>query len=309
MPGRALVAALASLATALMLAGCAPAPRPGDVIEHPRVAGFDQETDLYRVPEADTAIVVLHGGGGSKTGMPYQVALSDAAEPTQASIQWDWLRAHRVMVAFPQGGRSTNGRGSWSNGLTAGGPDDTGFLEALAAQLRREHGVRQVVLTGHSAGGIMASGLWCRTPSAYDAYVTFSGPPIAALGTMTPCAPAQPAPLLAVIGSDDEAIIAGAGWDAPTWQMFGTRASPVPGLTRVLYSEPAALAWRAGIMCGGSPGAPIASGRTTRWQACDGRLQLVRAEGAHHALNTQADALDPSDHLALLDTVLAFARR
>ena len=150
----------------------------------------------------------------------------------------------------------------------------------------------------------MASTLWCAPASGYDAFVTFSGPPPEALGTSAPCRPRTPAPLLAVIGSADEAIIAGAPWDAPTWQMFGTRGTPAPG--RALRSEPAALTWRAGLMCAGTPGAPTASGTTTTWTACDGRLRLVRAEGAQHALNTQANALDPTDHLAILTTVWRF---
>lgn len=292
------------------LAGCTPSPPPGATIEHVTVAGFGNETDLYRVEGAEIALVVLHGGGGNKTGMPHQIALSSTPEPSAATINWGWLRDHRAAVAFPQGGRTTNGRGSWNNGLSAsGGPDDAAFLDALADHLRRVQGVRTVVLIGHSAGGMMASAQWCRPSASFDAYVTFAGPPAAALGTTAPCAPTVARPLLAVIGSDDEAIIAGAPWDAPTWHLFGTRPAPVGGLTRVLASEPAALARRATLACQGTPSPPVVRGAITEWTACDGRLRLVRVDGAQHALNTLADGLAPNAPTALLDLVWEFGTR
>lgn len=296
---RALIAAV--LVVALTLAGCGTPAGDGRVVAV-RVDGFANETDAYAPASPEVAVVVLHGGGGSKEGMPYQVALSTAPEPRTDAIRWDWLAAHRAVVAFPNGGVRRGTTGSWSND---GDQDDTAFLLALADRLRAEFGVRRVYLTGHSAGAMMASRVWCRPvePGAgYDAIVPVSGPPTERVAE---ACPGSGRAVEALIGSQDEAIIAGSAWDSPTWRMFGNR-TPAPSFARVLLSEPAALAARARAVCGGVPGEPVVRGATTRWSACDGRVQLVRAEGAQHAVPTIGDALAPGVPTAVLDEVLRF---
>lgn len=267
------------------------------------VPGVATPVDLYRVDGASTAIVVLHGGGGSPRGMTHQVALSSSPEPDAGTIDWAWLRERKVMVAFPAGGIRRGTVGSWNNG---GDNDDTAYLVGLAAQLR-SLGAQKVYLTGHSAGGMMASRVWCSDAAeAFDAYVPVSGPPLET--SAQDCSPATPQPVLAIIGSEDEAIIAGSPWDAPAWRMFGNNPAR-SNYSRVLVSEPATLARRAELTCGEPPTGPETAGARTTWSACGGRVGLIRVEGAVHAVNTIGDGLAPGNPKAVLQQVLDFGAR
>ena len=234
--------------------------------------------------------------------MPAQIGLSRVPEVTPATIERAWLDGRRVAVAFPDGGISRGTSFSWQN---AGTGDDTPFLVALADGLRRDLGVRRVVLAGYSAGGMMAGRVWCTSGAtrAFDAVVTVSGPPVDSVAAA--CAPADPGPALAIVGSKDEAIIAGAPWDAPAWRLFGGRST----FSRTLASDPATLAQRARILCGGVPSEARTVGATTRWDACDGRLGLIRVEDATHDTNTIANGLEPGSRLGILDTIVDFAER
>ena len=99
----------------------------------------------------------------------------------------------------------------------------TSLLVALASELRMRFGVERVYLAGHSAGGFMTNRVWCEANGAFDAYLALSGPP--AVRYATGCSPSAAKPYLAIIGSADDAVIAGAPWDAAVWSLFGATGS------------------------------------------------------------------------------------
>jgi polyhydroxybutyrate depolymerase len=112
-------------------------------------------------------VVMLHGAGGTGERMLTQTTFADHADD------------EGFVVSFPSGTGTVDGY-TWNAGSCCGyaekyGLDDVAFLSDLAAALRDQLCLQQVVAVGYSNGAMMAS-RWACEGSGLDAAVTASGP-------------------------------------------------------------------------------------------------------------------------------------
>lgn len=317
-----MVARTSWLAVAISLAGCArggdsapvATPIPGHLLTT-AVGDYPHPVDVYETAGATRAVVLLHGGGGTKSGIAYQVGLNADASATEPStINWSWLDGNRVMLVVPQGqhlSSEPNGT-TWSNYAMSSGRDDTAFLQALAAKIRGEHGIPKVALVGHSMGGVMANRMWCESPSTFDAYVSLAG---AASSTFnepdTPCAPGDAArPYMGIIGDSDNVLRTDGAWEAATWTVnpIWVRASESAWINDVLIGEFRQQQNRTSTTCAGAlaPDAFISSGHVDTWTSCDGRLVLKRVRGAEHGVGSIEERMGSSSDMDVMDAVMEF---
>lgn len=126
----------------------------------------------------DTLAIVMHGGGGSGGAICGKVDLD--LDP----IGQDWY------IACP----NSDGN-SWNWGEDPAKADDLGFLAALIEDLAVEHSISQVVVIGHSAGGMMGYTLACRHADLTD-FLVASGASLVA----EDCLPALMVPILHMHG-------------------------------------------------------------------------------------------------------------
>lgn len=256
--------------------------------------GFASAVDVYRPAGATRAVVFLHGGGGTRQAMAYQMGLKTTvgAAPTLATVNWAALTSAGVIAVFPQGQSISGDARTWRNHAMESGQDDMTFLKSLAAALRVRYGISDVALVGHSMGGAMVNRVRCEAPETFQSYVSISGPASSHyLNAGTPCSGSGQAPYYGLFGSADT-VIPGA-WDAPTWLISPsvTALQPDAFVNPVMVGEWQAFQHRAQSMCGETPAlaAQAASqGAAARWVACGGRLQVQLAIGAGHDIGSIA---------------------
>jgi polyhydroxybutyrate depolymerase len=129
------------------------------------------------------AIVVLHGGGGSKHGVAYalgvktydnQIYYTVAGVP---AFNEDFIYNNNMAFIFVQGAAhaSTPAETTWQNTMMESGRNDRALLQQIAQDLRT-FGFPKVYLMGHSMGGVMTNRMWCEHNSAYDGYASSAGP-------------------------------------------------------------------------------------------------------------------------------------
>lgn len=150
-------------------------------------------TWLLHRPEgpAKGAVVMLYGYGGKAAG--YCPKMVDAA------------KRHGFAVCVPEAIPDGNGKRSWNVGYPSQAKmtvDDTAFLDALAAKLRVELGVRHVFLTGMSNGGEMCYQMAYRSPRTFDAIASVSGLTLTALSEQG--APQGNVPFMELHGDADK---------------------------------------------------------------------------------------------------------
>lgn len=296
---------LAGLAAAAVLVACggssgsegtpapAPAPAPVNQLVSATVAGYPHAVDLYATAGATRAIVLLHGGGGDKSAIAYQVGLnSDVGATTVNTIHWAWLSAQKVMLVVPQGQHlATEPNGTtWTNYVMNSGQNDKAFLQALAAQVRSRYGLNHLTLMGHSMGGVMTNRMWCESPTTFDAYASLAGPASAAFNEpATPCAPGSAArPYLGIIGDNDDIMRTQNAWDAVTWTVNPTVviAAATAWDNHQVIAEFRQQQTRTTQMCGGTLAADAftTAGNVDTWSSCSGMLLLKRVHGGEHGV-------------------------
>ena len=314
---------MAAMAVAAALAACgggssadAPSAVAGPLVAL-SVPGYPHAIDVYENEGATRAIVVLHGGGGNKSSVVAQLGLSCNAQVSGTdAATWEWLRAQRTMLVVPQGQHvaSQPRAFTWSNYAMSSGQDDKAFLQALAAQIRARYGsVRQLVLIGHSMGGVMTNRMWCESPATFDVHVALSGPASATfLDPATPCAPGSEArPYMAILGDSDDILRNRGAWEADTWTLDPGVVSASAGawLNDVVQGEFRQLQARAASLCGEavtSVGYGTA-GNVDTWRACGGRLALQRVRGAPHGLASIDALMGAQAPQNVINAVAAFA--
>lgn len=254
-------------------------------VERLSVAGFPHEVDVYRPKNATRIIVFLHGGGGTKEAIAYQMGLKLTPDgvATVAGVQWRELEAAGVIAVFPQGQTSAGNARTWNNHTMVSGQDDQAFLQSLAATLRSRYGLNDVAVAGHSMGGAMVNRMWCESPATFNAYVSISGP-ASAFYLQTGCPRGGQAPYRGVFGSADP-VIQGQ-WEATTWAVNPSVVAMQPAafVDPTMVGEWLAFQYRAQAMCGETPTPANAMdvGGSSVWSACGDRLQVGLATGAGH---------------------------
>ena len=263
------------------------------------VAGFPHAIDLYVPLDATSAVVFLHGGGGTKEEMANQVGIK--TDPTTADYGFDpsWLVGNHMAAVFPQGQElpGTNVP-TWSNYVMTSGQDDEAFLIALATTLRQFPRMQRVYLVGHSNGGMMANRMWCEAASSYDAYGGVSGSPSVHLDPVTgsfPCNPSVARPYIGIVGSEDQILQIGGNWTTSPWTLAPITVLLTPRSEWYDRSPPHQVineagfqlyrTWRLCSSLQGSGGITSADGTTTTWTTCGGALELLRVNGANHCIS------------------------
>ncbi len=190
------LAAAVLAAAVLAAAGCAPAatgpPRsdPTGTVTVRTVDG-DRTAVVHRPGTAGPGaplVVVLHGAGGSGADV-------------RATLGWDRL-ADRAgfVVAYPDGLDR-----SWNAGGCCGPArdrrvDDVGFLDALAAAVRRDAGTGPVHAVGFSNGAMLAYAWACARPGALAGIGPVAG------ARVVDCPAPAPLTVVAVHGTADERV-------------------------------------------------------------------------------------------------------
>jgi len=264
------------------------------------VDGYPHAVDAYHPKGATRAIIFLHGGGGTKEAIAYQMGLKLTPEgsATALTVRWAELEAAGVIAVFPQGQTRAGNARTWNNHAMVSGQDDMAFLQALAATLRSRYGISEIALAGHSMGGAMVNRVWCEAPATFNAYVSISGPASTYYldQPQTACAQAGKAPYRGLFGSNDP-IIQGQ-WEATTWAINPSvvAVQPAAFVNAQMVGEWLAFQYRAGAMCGQAPkvDAALPLGRSSGWSVCGDRLQVALAADAGHDIASIAAALGQS---------------
>jgi polyhydroxybutyrate depolymerase len=318
------VARILLLATTLGIAACGgggdggsastPASVPADRLITTSVAGYPHAVDVYGTAGATRAIVLLHGGGGDKSAIAYQVGLNaDTSVTTFSTIDWAWLDANKVMLVVPQGQHlaSEPNATTWRNHAMDSGQDDKAFLQALAAQIRSQYGIAHITLMGHSMGGVMTNRMWCESPTTFDAYVSLAGPASSEFNqAATPCTPAGAKPYLGIIGDSDEIMRTAGAWEAATWTVnpVVVQASVTAWDNDVVIGEFHQQQARTAVMCSGTLASQdfVNAGNVDTWTSCAGRLVLKRVHGAEHGVASIDAQMGSASGLDVMNTVVAF---
>ena len=293
-----------------------PATPPAvDQVVTTSVSGYPHAVDVYQTAGATRAVVVLHGGGGDKTAIAYQLGMNaSATSATLGTVNWGWLDAHKVMLVLPQGQHlSTESKATtWSNRAMNSGVDDVAFLQALAAKIRADYGIADVSVMGHSMGGVMTNRMWCESPQTFDAYVSLAGPASASFNNAaTPCQPGSAAakPYMGVIGDSDEIMQTAGVWDAATWTVDPTVviAAFTAWDNNIVIGELHQQQTRTSILCSGTldPNAFVAEGNVDTWSSCGGKLVLKRVRGGEHGV-ASLDAQMGAGSTDVMDAAYAF---
>jgi polyhydroxybutyrate depolymerase len=288
-----------------------------NVVVSATVPGFANPIDIYKPVGATQAVVMLHGGAGTKSGVAYQLGLNSS--DTSVSVNtanWDWLSANKVMMVVPQGMSiaSEPSAWTWSNHVMTSGQDDVAFLQALAAQLRSNYpSLTRITLMGHSNGGMMANRMWCESPETFDAYVGIAGPASAYyLDADTPCSPSVVKPYMGLVGDSDTVLRTTGDWEGPTWTVKSSLvlSSFHAWETDQLIAEWPQQQYRTNLMCAETLSAVgfTNAGQVDTWTHCGGKMVLKRVLGADHYLDTIETQLGASTTPStnLMDTVIAY---
>ena len=198
------------LFTILIAVGCA--QRQQNSFEHD---GLDRTYRLHlpdSLPDSRPLVLVLHDYGGGGGGMMNQYG-------------WTQLADEKGFAAvFPDGTRDQWNSRYWQVGYSFHDQfevDDDGFLVALVQYLQEEHGLdsERTFVTGLSNGGDMSYQLACRRSEVFAGFAPVVGTMMDSL--YLDCNPAQPRPILAMNGTDDDiTLFAGDMADQDGWGAY-----------------------------------------------------------------------------------------
>lgn len=281
------------------------------LVDEPVGGGFPHLADLLIPTGAPTrAIVILHGGGGTKEQIAYSLGIKNTETPGYADGYLEsWLEEHDTALIFVQGLAIPSKPQSytWSNTIMTSGADDSAMLVHLAAQLREDHGFEKVFLMGHSMGGSMTNRIWCEHPASFDGYGSSAGPMSNDLWDT--CSPAVFRPYVHVTGLNDRILqiveepLIGAPIDHG-----GELTLTLENVTRLLGGEAfvhappefrnelTSYTARVQQVCGASAAPPVEQPAGAAWitrasSDCDGALGLIQVRYRDHCLGGE-DAVD-----------------
>jgi len=288
---RAIVSAALVVA---LLAGCSagassldPSPDPTSELTNGRssitVDGVER-TFIARAPhsagdDAPAVLIALHGLGDTAAGFENATGLTGA------------VNTDRVMVVYPDGLPTPDGRQSWNAGSCCNPSgqvpvDDVGFLSALITTLVTEGAdPEQIYLAGFSNGGMMAYRAACEL-----------GETIAGIGVVAgalvvdDCASPGVVPLVAVHGTADPVVPYGG-------EVLSPEVQASLGQVRFPSVAQSVNAWRDRNGCA-ADAEPSVSGAltTTRYTECapGGEITVVSIAGGGHTWATPTGPFDPT---------------
>ncbi len=324
---RRLIRSLAGVALLATLAACGGGSSDNslttvssDTLVTTQVAGYPHSVNIYVPVGATRAIVVLHGGGGTNTGISQQLDMTTSSVASTATVNWSWLEANKVILVFPQGQHIDGATaGTWSNWAMDSGQDDVGFLKALSSQLRSTYGITNIALMGHSMGGAMTNRMWCEQPDTFNAYIALAGPASEHFdqsGSFA-CKPSTVQPYLSISGDDDPVMQTANGhWSDYHWiidplvEWAGNKAF----LDGTMLGEWPQQQVRVRQRCGESltTAQPVAqvAGNVTTWSSCSGSMVIKKISGAVHNVagqsNSISDQMASSNPTVVMDAVMDF---
>lgn len=177
-------------------------PPPGTIdanrqIPNTRDGGYHPHLIDFYVPTSYVAaMVMLHGGSGSKENFAQNLAILKTPVVSVGNVRWDLLNQYKIIGIFPQGqhldgtvssynpygvntvnSQNPNGIATWNNWVMRSGVDDVQFLKDLKTYTIATYGAIGVSLCGHSNGGMMCNRMWYEAPNNYSHYCACSGPP------------------------------------------------------------------------------------------------------------------------------------
>lgn len=242
--------------------------------------------DLYIPSNATSAIVFLHGGGGSKEGFAYNLGIkttSNSVTYAMTSAAQTWLSQEKVIAVFPQGLTVGGFNWTWNNHVMNSGADDVAFLQNLVAALKSDStlpAISKVYIVGHSNGGMMANRMWCESPNTFDGYVALAGPPGIYYNTSgsNPCNPTSLKPYMGVVGDHDTVLQSTSNMNATAWTINSslvTNSSAWVDATPQVLNDKIYHTHRVSLKCSGSVGTPTTSGQLTTYSDCSGSVKLV----------------------------------
>ena len=216
-----------SLAHPLATQGCGrlPLPHPGTgadeilSVNPAEAAGHRVRTYRLHVPSSyqdarpQALVLVLHGYGGTATGMEASTGFSSFAD------------AHDFVVAYPQGlPDGDGGRSFWASlGPMDYGIDDVHYISMLLDDVQSKLCIdaHRIFVTGFSNGAGMSGLLACRLAGRLAAVAPVSGNFYALPGG---CHPSRPLPILYVHGSADPLLLyqgtSDSAWSLPPVQQW-----------------------------------------------------------------------------------------
>ena len=183
------------------------------------------------------------------------------------------------------------------------GANDVAFLLDLGAEIQRTTGVTEIVLAGHSNGGMMTHRMWCDVPESFDLFVGISGPPSVAydnehVAWEADCVGTRP--YWSIVGSQDSVL--NASELEPYWSSSNADGPPWLRLSEnVINPRRAHQRLRVPLVCSDSgtadPRGDVdqSDARKTIWSACGNTVRLWwveqnRRRGGHTIADLEADA-------------------
>ena len=229
--------------------------------------------------DAPAVLIALHGLGDTAAGFENATSLTGAVD------------TDRVMVVYPDGLPTPDGRRSWNAGSCcnpAGQPpvDDVGFLTALIDTLVAEGGdPEQVYLAGFSNGGMMAYRAACELGESIAGIAVVSGALV-----VDDCTEPGVVPLVAVHGTADP-VVPYAG------EVLSPEVQASLGQERFPSVAQSVNAWRDRNGCT-ADAEPTVSGTvtTTRYTDCapGGEITVVSIANGGHTWASPTGPFDPT---------------
>jgi polyhydroxybutyrate depolymerase len=268
------------------------------------VSNWPHLTDIYHPTNATKAIIFLHGGGGRKHSVAYQLGIKSVNNATDSSYDSAFLINNAVTMVFPQGQANTGLGFTWNNYVMTSGQDDVAFLNDLVDYIKTTYpNILKVYLAGHSNGGMMAHRMWCESPQNFSAFAAFAGAPSEELytGGSNPCSPTVTKPFYSMVGTADTVLQTSGQWNAATWTIdsslvTGNFANPVLVADKVFYQNV-----KVTNRCGETPDTGTISGNLSVFQNCSGSIKLVRVTGADHCLSASGTCTNSLSSMSGLD--------
>jgi poly(3-hydroxybutyrate) depolymerase len=229
---------------------------------------------LAAPPDADPAaalplVIALHGAGQDAGSFAWETQFVEAAA------------AQRMLVAFPNGSGTEDGRLSWNAHFCCGvgaaeQVDDIGFIGALLDDIAKLHAVdrKRVYATGMSNGGMLAY----QFAAAHPEWFAVIAPVSAAIGGTSRSGerfviapPDRPVPVMIIHGRRDPYVLYDGGGSitahaarAARWSCGRSRTASTTGPLPCASPRPAAR--RARPPRKSSPSSPPSAANEARWR-------------------------------------------